>query len=56
MRLKSMMDIETYIYVTDLEHLNNRLWFQLFFKNLENMRILDHELVFNHEQFAVGIW
>ena len=56
MRLKNMIDIVTYIYVTDLEQINYRLWFQVFFKNLENMQIVDHELVFYHERIAVGIW
>ena len=54
MRLKNMMDIVTYIYVTDLEQITDSD-FKYFFKNLENMQIVDHELVFNHEQFAVGI-
>ena len=54
MRLKNMMDIETHIYVTDLEQITDSD-FNYFSKTFENMRILDHELVFNHEQFAVRI-
>ena len=28
----------------------------MFLKDLENTQIVDHELVFNHEQFAVGMY
>ena len=44
MRLKNMMDIVIYIYVTDLEQITDSDF--KYFQNLENMQIVDHELVF----------